>query len=88
MKQLKSRPIDGHEKYLGEDYNTLMLVAGGSGVSYTLSNALDLVRRARAMHVGSDSKTVAIATRRLSFVWMVKFPGMCLLAADCLAAAE
>jgi hypothetical protein len=67
---------DGHEKYLGEDYNTLMLVAGGSGVSYTLSNAMDLVRRARAMHIGSEDKTIAIATRRLQFVWMVKKPGM------------
>jgi hypothetical protein len=66
---------DGHEKHLGEDYNTLMLIAGGSGVSYTLSNSIDLVRRARAMHIGSESKTIAIATKRLSFVWMVKKPG-------------
>jgi hypothetical protein len=66
---------DGHEKYLGEDFNTLLLIAGGSGVSYTLSTSMDLVRRARAMHVGSDCKTIAVATKRLSFVWMVKTPG-------------
>jgi len=68
-------PTDGHEKYLGEDFNTLLLVAGGSGVSYTLSTSMDLVRRARAMYVGSDCKTIAVATKRLSFVWMVKTPG-------------
>lgn len=67
--------VDGHEKYLGEDFNTLLLVAGGSGVSYTLSNAMDLVRRARAMHLGSKDKTIAIAVKRLSFLWMVKKPG-------------
>lgn len=64
----------GHETYFGEDFNTLMLVAGGSGVSYSLSLALDLVRRARAMHHGSEDKSVSIATTRLSFVWMVKKP--------------
>jgi len=72
---LIARPIlikDGHQKYLGEDYNTLLLIAGGSGVSYTLSIALDLVRRARAMHLGSLDKSVNIATKRLSFVWVIK----------------
>jgi len=67
-------PSDGHEKYLGEDHNTLVLVAGGSGVSYTLSNSLDIVRRARAMHLGSDSKKLSVATKRLHFLWMVKKP--------------
>jgi ferric-chelate reductase len=67
-----SSMIDGHQKYLGEDYNTLLLIAGGSGVSYTLSIALDLVRRARAMHLGSPDKSVNIATKRLSFVWVIK----------------
>lgn len=65
---------DGHEKYLGEDHNTLVLVAGGSGVSYTLSNSLDIVRRARALHLGSDSKKLSVATKRLHFLWMVKKP--------------
>lgn len=64
----------GHETYFGEDFNTLMLVAGGSGVSYALSSALDLVRRARAMHHGSEDKSISLATKRLSFVWMVKKP--------------
>ncbi|KAL7411891.1 hypothetical protein BDY24DRAFT_342513, partial [Mrakia frigida] len=58
----------------GVDHNTLVLVAGGSGVSYTLSNSLDIVRRARAMHMGSDSKRLSIATKRLHFLWMVKKP--------------
>jgi hypothetical protein len=67
-----SRPPDGHEQYLGEDYATVVLVSGGSGVSYALSNAMDLVRRKRAMHLGHTSPGVAIATERLSFIWMVK----------------
>jgi len=50
----------------------LLLIAGGSGASYTLSIALDLVRRARAMHLGSPDKSVNIATKRLSFVWVIK----------------
>lgn len=65
----------GHQTYFGEDFNTLLLVAGGSGVSYSLSSALDLVRRARAMHHGVEDAEVAIATKRLSFLWMVKKPG-------------
>ena len=65
----------GHEKYLGEDYDTLLLVAGGSGVSYALSNAMDIVRRARAMHRGSESHSLSISTKRLALVWMVKKPG-------------
>ena len=65
----------GHEKYLGEDHNTLLLVAGGSGVSYTLSNSLNIVRRAQAMYLGSECKTIAVATKRLHFLWMVKKPG-------------
>ncbi len=63
---------DGHEKYLGEDYDTLCLIAGGSGVTYVLSNAMDIVRRARAMHLGYTEKGIAIATKRLHFVWVVK----------------
>lgn len=59
---------EGHEKHLGEDHNTLLLVAGGSGVSYTLSNSLNLVRRTRAMHLalwgeepgGRDQKAVLL----------------------------
>lgn len=65
----------GHQTYFGEDYNTLLLVAGGSGVSYALSSALDLVRRARASYLGATESGIAIATKRLSFVWIVKKPG-------------
>lgn len=66
---------DGHEQYLGEDYDTLVLVAGGSGVSYALSSAMDIVRRARAMHDGKAHKSLGITTNRLSFIWTVKKPG-------------
>ena len=66
----------GHEKFLGEDYNTLVLIAAGSGVSYCLSNALDIVRRARAMHQNpKEIRSIAVATKRLSFIWVVKKPG-------------
>lgn len=60
-------------------YQTLLLVAGGSGVSFTLPIMLDLVRRARSMHLGvnQDSEKFefnedSIATERLTFVWIVK----------------
>lgn len=36
---------------------------------------MDIVRRARAMHTGSESKSIAISTKRLALVWMVKKPG-------------
>jgi len=60
---------------LGEDYDTLVLVSAGSGVSYCLSNALDIVRRARAMHSKAGDRNIAVATKRLSFIWVVKKPG-------------
>lgn len=66
---------DGHESYLSEDYSTLVLISGGSGVSYALSNAMDIVRRKRAMHLGHTSHGIAIATERLSFIWVVKTAG-------------
>ncbi|KAG8996567.1 hypothetical protein FRB93_000709 [Tulasnella sp. JGI-2019a] len=53
-------------------YQTLLLVAGGSGVSFTLPIMLDLVRRARSMYLGHTS--VAVATERVSFVWVIKEP--------------
>lgn len=66
---------DGHEKFLGEDYDTLVLISAGSGVSYCLSNALDIVRRAKAMRSKSEDGSIAVATKRLSFIWVVKKPG-------------
>jgi hypothetical protein len=66
---------DGHEKHLGEDYDTLVLISAGSGVSYCLSNALDIVRRAKAMHSRAGDRKIAVATKRLSFIWAVKKPG-------------
>lgn len=55
-------------------FQTLLLVAGGSGVSFTLPLMLDIVRRRRAM----DSCTAgdsAVATDRLTFVWVVRSLG-------------
>jgi len=50
----------------------MCLIAGGSGITYPLSNALDIIRRARAMHLGHTGAGIAIATKRLSIVWIVK----------------
>jgi len=54
-------------------YPTLLLVAGGSGVSFTLPILLDIVRRRRAMCLGD--RDVAVATERLIFVWTIRDPG-------------
>lgn len=51
-------------------YQTLLLVAGGSGVSYTLPLMLDYVRRARAMKLGFSEDS--LATERITFVWVIK----------------
>ncbi|KAK4698578.1 hypothetical protein P7C70_g7694, partial [Phenoliferia sp. Uapishka_3] len=51
-------------------YQTVLLVAGGSGVSFTLSVMQDIVRRARSMSLGHSE--VAVATERLTFVWVIK----------------
>lgn len=51
-------------------YQTLLLVAGGSGVSYTLPLMLDYVRRARAMKLGFSNDS--LATERITFVWILK----------------
>jgi hypothetical protein len=72
---LAEESADGHRKYLGEDNDTLVLISGGAGVSYGLPNALDIVRRARAMKIGATDRSIAVATQRLSFIWVVKKPG-------------
>ncbi|KAL8276503.1 hypothetical protein RQP46_011104 [Phenoliferia psychrophenolica] len=51
-------------------YQTVLLIAGGSGVSFTNSVMLDIVRRARGMALGY--RDVSVATVRLTFVWVVK----------------
>lgn len=54
-------------------YQTLLLVSGGSGCSFTLPLLLDYVRRARSMYLGN--KEVAVAIERLTFVWVIKEEG-------------
>lgn len=53
-------------------YQTVLLVAGGSGVSFTLPLALDMVRRRRSMYLGTSE--IAVATERLTFVWIIRDP--------------
>ena len=64
----------GHQIYLGEEHETMMLVAGGSGVSYSLSVMLDIVRKARATEL--EIAELSVATERLTFVLMLKHIGM------------
>lgn len=54
-------------------YQTLLLVAGGSGCSFTLPLMLDYVRRARSMYLGNTE--VAVAIERLTFVWVIREEG-------------
>lgn len=54
-------------------YQTVLLVAGGSGVSFALPVMLDMVRRARSMSLGH--REVAVATERLTFVWIIRDAG-------------
>ena len=54
-------------------YQTVMLIAGGSGASFTTSVMLDIVRRARGMAFGH--RDVSVATVRLTFVWIIKSQG-------------
>lgn len=53
-------------------YQTVLLVAGGSGVSFTLPLLLDMVRRRRSMYLGKSE--CAVATERLTFVWIIRDP--------------
>jgi len=47
---------DGHLQHFGQEYQTLLLVAGGSGISFTLPIMLDIVRRAYSMEQGISSE--------------------------------
>lgn len=71
--ELRAGPY-GKEQNLDKDFDTVLLNSGGSGVSYALSNGLDLVRRARAMRLQEASPATAIATKRLFFCYMIKKP--------------
>lgn len=60
----------GPTRLLGEDAETVLLFAGGSGVSFTLSVMMELVRRARALALGRSK--LAVCTQRILFVWSIK----------------
>jgi hypothetical protein len=78
----------GNQQYL-DFYATLVLVAGGSGVSFTLPVMMDIVRRARGMWDATqrengtgDAKEWngdAVATLRLTFIWIIKKQGIIFL---------
>ncbi|KII86617.1 hypothetical protein PLICRDRAFT_261819 [Plicaturopsis crispa FD-325 SS-3] len=51
-------------------FQTLMLVSGGSGVTFTLPLMLDIVRRARSMHLGHPE--LSVATSRLTWIWTIR----------------
>lgn len=53
-------------------FPTVLLVAGGTGVSFCLPIMMDIIRRARSMRLGGSE---AVATERLTFVWIVKEKG-------------
>jgi len=53
----------GRRCRFGDDYETLVLFAGGSGVSFALPIILDIVRRARAMTLGKCAE--AVVTQRI-----------------------
>lgn len=54
-------------------FQTLMLVSGGSGVTFTLPLMLDIVRRARSMHLGHPE--LSVATSRLTWIWTIREEG-------------
>lgn len=59
-----------------DEFETLLLVAGGSGVSFSLPIMRDIVRRARKAQVsGERASNDGVATKRLVFVWIIKLHG-------------
>ncbi|GAA5867883.1 hypothetical protein JCM8547_003404 [Rhodosporidiobolus lusitaniae] len=58
----------GHSLLLHR-YESVLLITGGTGVTFALPLVLDLVRRARNRHLGS---TKPLVTSRVVFVWAVK----------------
>lgn len=62
--------VDGNLQHLGEEFQTVLLVAGGSGLTFTFPLMLDIVRRAHSMDLGHAE--VAVATERLTFVWIIR----------------
>ena len=64
----------GNLHHLNE-YETLLLVAGGSGVSFTLPIMLDIVRRRKTM-VSPSGSSEPVATSRVTFLWIIRDEGM------------
>ncbi|BGP41407.1 ferric-chelate reductase Frp1 [Rhodotorula kratochvilovae] len=58
----------GHNLLL-HHYESVILVAGGTGVTFALPYLLDLVRRARNKHLGGSKPLV---TTRVTFIWTVR----------------
>lgn len=54
------------------EFESLLLVAGGSGISYTLPLLWDTVRRARSMRPPYNNLRDAVATTRIVFVWVIR----------------
>ncbi|PRQ77588.1 Ferric reductase NAD binding domain-domain containing protein [Rhodotorula toruloides] len=67
----------GHDLLLHR-YESVLLMTGGTGVTFALSCLLDLVRRARNRHLGGVKPLV---TTRVTFVWSVRNSGD----VDCIA---
>lgn len=65
----------GHDP-LAHHYESVLLICGGSGVSFGISILLDLVRRARNRDLGGEKRLV---TTRLTWVWTVRETGMFVL---------
>ncbi|BGP09389.1 ferric-chelate reductase Frp1 [Rhodotorula toruloides] len=61
----------GHDLLLHR-YESVLLITGGTGVTFALSCLLDLVRRARNRHLGG---TKPLVTSRVTFVWSVRNSG-------------
>lgn len=60
---------------IGDDVDVLVLIAGGSGISFTLPIMLDLVRRKRAMDtLGAQrcARGIPLATERITFIWTIR----------------
>ncbi|GAA5999586.1 uncharacterized protein JCM10292_004249 [Rhodotorula paludigena] len=61
----------GHDLLL-HHYESVLLIAGGTGVTYIVPFLHDLVRRARNLHLGG---TTPLVTSRLTFVWSIRNAG-------------
>lgn len=62
----------GHDP-LAHHFESVLLIAGGSGVSYIASILLDLVRRARNRELGGSKPMV---TTKVTWVWTIREEGM------------